>query len=246
MGKLRQLIIPQPTASREILDISKWRSGLFAFDGPTCFFLQPFDEAQAQSDGASVGGILGWLPAAHPAGSRHVDRPHLDAVPLRVLDQRRGMVEAHRPGVEQPEIEGGRVVRLEVGAGVGDEREARRVRLGEAVEREGGDRLDDLLLRLAGDAVARSSRRAELLDIACIRSTERLEPMARRSSSASPPVNPAATMAIRRSCSWKSGTPSVRSRIGSRRRVRVLDRLAPVPPVEDRGGPCCPRSARDG
>ncbi len=70
----------------------------------------------------------------------HVDRPHVDAVALGVLDQRRRMVEAHRPGVEQPEIEGGRVVRLQVGAGVGDQREARGVRLGEAVEGEGGDR----------------------------------------------------------------------------------------------------------
>ena len=51
--------------------------------------------------------------------------------------------------------------------------------------------------------------------IARIRATERLCPIARRSSSASPPVNPAATIAIRRSCSWKSGTPSVRSRIGA-------------------------------
>ncbi len=40
--------------------------------------------------------------------------------------------------------------------------------------------------------------------------------MARRSSSASPPENPAATMAMRRSCSWKSGTPRVRFSIGSR------------------------------
>ena len=52
--------------------------------------------------------------------------------------------------------------------------------------------------------------------IACIRSTERFEPIARRSSSASPPVKPAATIATRRSCSWKIGTPSVRARIGSR------------------------------
>ena len=51
--------------------------------------------------------------------------------------------------------------------------------------------------------------------IAFMRFSERLKPMARRSSSASPPVKPAATMAIRRSCSWKSGTPSVRLRIGS-------------------------------
>ena len=48
-----------------------------------------------------------------------------------------------------------------------------------------------------------------------IRCSERLKPMARRSSSASPPVKPATAIAIRRSCSWKSGTPRVRFRIGS-------------------------------
>ena len=48
-----------------------------------------------------------------------------------------------------------------------------------------------------------------------MRSTERLKPIARRSSSASPPVKPAATIAMRMSCSWNSGTPSVRFRIGS-------------------------------
>ena len=43
---------------------------------------------------------------------------------------------------------------------------------------------------------------------------ERFMPMARRRSSASPPVKFATAMAMRRSCSWKRGTPSVRSRIG--------------------------------
>ena len=51
--------------------------------------------------------------------------------------------------------------------------------------------------------------------IAFMRFSERLKPIARRSSSASPPVKPAAVIAIRSSCSWNSGTPSVRSRIGS-------------------------------
>jgi len=49
-----------------------------------------------------------------------------------------------------------------------------------------------------------------------IRRSLRLKPKARRSSSASLPVKPAATIAMRSSCSWKSGTPSVRDRIGSR------------------------------
>ncbi len=55
-----------------------------------------------------------------------------------------------------------------------------------------------------------------LTSISAMRFCERLKPMARRSSSASPPVKPATAMAIRSSCSWKSGTPRVRARIGSR------------------------------
>ena len=37
--------------------------------------------------------------------------------------------------------------------------------------------------------------------ICCIRFTDRLKPIARRSSSASPPENPATTIAIRSNCS---------------------------------------------
>ena len=39
--------------------------------------------------------------------------------------------------------------------------------------------------------------------------------MARRNSSASPPLNPAAIIAMRSNCSWNSGTPSVRASTGS-------------------------------
>ena len=51
--------------------------------------------------------------------------------------------------------------------------------------------------------------------IAAIRSRLRLCPIARRSTSASPGVNPARAIATCMPCSWKSGTPSVRLRIGS-------------------------------
>ncbi len=46
-------------------------------------------------------------------------------------------------------------------------------------------------------------------------SCERRCVMTRRSSSASPGVNPAATTASRMICSWKSGTPRVFARTGS-------------------------------
>ena len=72
------------------------------------------------------------------------------------------------------------------------------------------------MLSAASPVIPRSAIPERSRDsIAFIRFSERLKPMARRSSSASPPVKPATVMAIRRSCSWKSGTPRVRFRIGS-------------------------------
>ena len=61
--------------------------------------------------------------------------------------------------------------------------------------------------------------------ICCIRFTDRLKPIARRSSSASPPENPATTIAIRSSCSWNSGTPSVPLEHRLEQRMRVGHRL---------------------
>ena len=92
--------------------------------------------------------------------------------------------------------------------------EGHRVALGEAEVGEGGQRREDLLghlrsttCRAAMPANNRSRRRA-------IRSPDRLALIAWRSSSASVVENPATSMAICISCSWKRGTPSVRSRAG--------------------------------
>ena len=76
-------------------------------------------------------------------------------MPLRVLDQRGRMVEAHRPVVQHRSEEGRRVTALDPGAGVGEQREAGGVRFGEAVQRERRDRFNDPVLLRAGDAVAR-------------------------------------------------------------------------------------------
>ena len=54
-----------------------------------------------------------------------------------------------------------------------------------------------------------------------MRSWLRLDPMAWRSSSASPGVNPATSMAICMSCSWNRGTPRVFRSAGSSERVQV-------------------------
>ena len=63
--------------------------------------------------------------------------------------------------------------------------------------------------RSAMPSISRSRMRA-------IRAFDRFDPIAWRSWSASPGENPAASIAICMSCSWKSGTPSVLRRHGSR------------------------------
>ncbi len=74
---------------------------------------------------------------------------------LRVFDDRRGRIKSHRLIVEQRGGEGGQVVALQIGAGIGDEREAGGVRFGKSVEREGSDGENDFFLRFRRDAVVR-------------------------------------------------------------------------------------------
>ena len=63
-----------------------------------------------------------------------------------------------------------------------------------------------MMLRMMSSALLPVMPRAAMplrrrASICCMRSTERLKPIARRSSSASPPVKPASVMAMRSSCS---------------------------------------------
>ena len=191
-------------------------------------FRSPFTYMKPEPDGAVL------LDAAQPVGLLHVDRMEPHAAALRVLDERGRVVEPHRLVVEERRVERRRVVHLEIRARVGEQREAGGVRLGKAVERERRDRRDDALGGLAGDAVRSPSPRAAACSICFMRFSERLKPIARRSSSAWPPVKPAATIAMRSSCSWKSGTPSVRASTGSSERVQRHHRLAPGAAIEIR------------
>src|SRR5262245_24775936 len=85
---------------------------------------------------------------------------------LRFLHDRGRVIEAHRLIVEERGVERGRVMTVELGAGVAEEREARAVRLGKPVERERRDRMHDLLRRLAGDSLARHALAQLDLDLA--------------------------------------------------------------------------------
>src|SRR5262249_22714006 len=76
---------------------------------------------------------------------RHVARQHAHAVALRILDQLRGLVETHRLRVEQRAGERRGVVMLEPARGPGEQREAGRMRFGEAVVAEAFYLLEDAL-----------------------------------------------------------------------------------------------------
>ena len=77
---------------------------------------------------------------------------------LRVLHQHCSRVEAYRLVVEDGCGEHGQVVELQPGARVGDQGEAGGMRLREAIEREGADGQDDLLLCLGTDTVGVHAR----------------------------------------------------------------------------------------
>ena len=184
--------------------------------------------------------------------SHHVDRPHLDAVPPRVLHELRRRVEAHRLAVEQRGAERRRLVPLEPRRGVDQQREARRVRLGKAVFAEALDLLEDPLGEFLRVAARRACRRPAARSNVPSPPLRRHAAIARRSWSASPGVKPAATIASCITCSWKIGTPSVRSSTCLHRVARIgrpapaLSRAAgtdaPCRPGSDPGARSRPRS----
>ena len=77
---------------------------------------------------------------------------------LRVLDDRRRVVEAHRLVVEQRRVELRGMVELQIGAGIGEQGEAGRVAFGKTIQGEGRDRAHDLLGGGAGNSLARHPR----------------------------------------------------------------------------------------
>jgi hypothetical protein len=68
---------------------------------------------------------------------------------------RGGRIKSHGLVVEQRGGEGGQVVAFQIGAGIGDEREAGGVRFGESVEREGSDGENNFFLRVVRDFILR-------------------------------------------------------------------------------------------
>src|SRR6185436_16338161 len=88
-------------------------------DAPPLLLGEPAHHPQPQAQRAVLEGAI-------PVARLYVRRPYLDAVAARVLHQLRRRVEAHRLAVEQPRAERRRVVALEPGRNVDQQREARR------------------------------------------------------------------------------------------------------------------------
>ena len=93
------------------------------------------------------------LQRAIPLAADHIDRTHLDAVALGVLDDGRGRVETHRLGVEQGADEDVGESALHPSGGVGDQCKAGRMALGESVLPEAADLLEHLLGKGGIDAL---------------------------------------------------------------------------------------------
>ncbi len=140
-----------------------------------------------------------------------VDGQHGDAVAAGVLDQLGGAVKTHGLAVEQAGKERRRVVALEPGGDVGQQGEAGGVGFGETV----AAKALDLLEQAAGEVLvvaALDHASGELL-----LEGQQLAVPAPVGDGAAQLVRlaaaekPAATMARRITCSWKMGTPRVRS-----------------------------------
>src|SRR5437762_5876064 len=110
-------------------EIVRRRERLRCFDSLSGDLAQSFDESHAEAYAAV-------FPATAPGRMIHIDRKDFDAVALRIFHERRRMIKTHWPRIHQRDIKRGRMTRFEIRARVCDEREARRVRLRESIQRE--------------------------------------------------------------------------------------------------------------
>ena len=97
---------------------------------------QPLHITQTHSHGKRVAvlfsfGFVQLLQRAVPVGTLYVDGPHLEAVPLGIVDECRWAVETHRLIVEQRTQIRGQVMKLRVRARIRDTRKRMSVRFGE-------------------------------------------------------------------------------------------------------------------
>src|SRR5258708_6284033 len=140
------------------------------------------------------------LDGAVPFRIEGVDRFHSEAMQLRIVHQDCRAVKAHRLIVEQRRRKRREIMTFQVRAGIGDQCEARRMGFRKPVTCKGCDCVM-ISSWIAGLKPFWVMPLRSFASILCMRSSERLKPIALRRSSASPPVKFAAIMAMRNNCS---------------------------------------------
>ena len=149
-GETRERPVVEGGTGGQVVDVAE---RLRRLDPAARLLVQPLHPSQPETQGRLRIGIPGDRPERHfqaliPAARLDIGGAHLDAVGRRVLHQLRGAVEAHGQAVEYPTVEGRRLVALEPGGDVDQEREARGVGFREAVFAESLDLLEDALREL--------------------------------------------------------------------------------------------------
>ena len=166
LGEAGEIAAVESRAMREIGDARERRRPARVDDPLRAGFRQSGDHAKAESAARrSRRPRLRRLQRAVPVAHRHVDGPHVDAVPARVLHELRRRVEAHRQRVEQRAGERRGLVALEPRGDVDDERERGRMRLRKAVFAEAQDLLVDLPRERLGVAARRHAVDQALLEV---------------------------------------------------------------------------------
>src|SRR5690554_3646733 len=117
--------------------------------------MRPFSEAlhEAKADADAELPIQRAFERRIPFALIDVDRKDGDAMPLRVVDEGRRVVETHRPSVEEGAAERLMMVPFEIGRDISEDGEACRVALGEAVLTKAADLREYLLSEFGCDAV---------------------------------------------------------------------------------------------
>ena len=95
---------------------------------------------------------------ASPIRHLNVDWSNAQPMTLRVLHKYGGHVEAHRLIVQNRTGKRGEILHFQIGRGIRNQREAGRMRLREAIQRERADVLNDVLLRRSIKSVGRHTR----------------------------------------------------------------------------------------
>ena len=121
----------------EIVDRAERLLGASGDDGGSIGVGETFDHTDVEPYCEAILPVR-WLQGAVPSGGIDADRSHIDTVVARITHDLRGCVEAHRLGIEKRRAEHVGMPALHPGGRIGDQREARRMALGEAVAAKTG------------------------------------------------------------------------------------------------------------